>query len=39
MDTMLDSPDVQAQFAGYYYDGKATPEAVKQIEHIMITKG
>ncbi len=37
IEAMLDSEEVQSKFAGYYFDGRATPEATKQIEHIMIS--
>ena len=35
-DALLGEDSVQHQFSGYYYDGKAAPEATKQIEAIMI---
>ncbi len=38
-ETMLNSEETQSKFSGYYSDGKATPEAVTQIERIMVTKG
>ena len=33
---MLRKSEVQSQFSGYYYDGKATLEVAKQLEKITL---
>lgn len=37
-EAMIKTESLQSQFAGYYYDGKSSPEMAKQFDRIMIDR-